>query len=292
MGGPQKNIDVRRLRLTQFFIRPRIERPGHVHVVIRRHQPLDRLPLVLGGIGARSFLGREESGKLFAEFLWVGFVAPAGEAGVPRRRVAIRLQRLGFRLLVALAFEKELLIQVGNEPVKLVRHQEFAVFFQVFDADLFRGMLPVHELKQMEQVERDDKLFGTQPGGVPQDDIVFLPLHHGRILNIAKRGVGFRIVALLCHALSYRSGSIVVRGSLRTKWRLYGPAFSSRKAGLGKSPAVGLRYANPTNGALVCHPRPRSGIQCLCFFLCSKDKDTGFSLIAWIPDQVGDKRRG
>ena len=42
----------------------------------------------------------------------------------------------------------------------------------------------------------------------------------------------------------------------------------------------------------ICHPRHlSSGIQGFCFFFVREENDTGFPYIAWIPDQVRDKRR-
>ena len=57
-----------------------------------------------------------------------------------------------------------------------------------------------HEKTETDKkVERDNEFFRTQPGRVPQDDVLLLALFHGGILNVPKRGIGVRAFGLFRH---------------------------------------------------------------------------------------------
>ena len=79
MGRADDDIDVRLLSFLQFFVGPRIDRPGLLEIVCRRDESFDLLPACSDGLKSGPSFDVKNPSICFFSFCAVGLIAPSGE---------------------------------------------------------------------------------------------------------------------------------------------------------------------------------------------------------------------
>src|SRR5881628_4027969 len=186
--GPEDHEDVGRLGLPHLLVGPGVDRPRGVDLHVRRDDRLERFAGVLRRGTAGPLLRTEKPVKLLLQLLRVGLVALAGEHRRPRGLRAKACQQRLLRRVEPFAFQKQLLVQVRDELVHPLRHEDLSEALEVLARDLVTRVLPVEELDQIEDVGGQKEDSVRNPFWIAQPHGLRLALAHGEELQVAQLG--------------------------------------------------------------------------------------------------------
>src|SRR5881628_2054781 len=166
--GPENHEYVGRLGLPHLLVRPGVDRPRGVDLHVRGDDRLERFAGVLRRGTAGPLLWTEEPVELLLQLLRVGLVALAGEHRRPRGLRAKACKQRPLRRVEPLAFQKQLLVQVPDELVHPLRHEDLPEALEVLARDLVPRVLPIEELNQIEDVGGQKEYPVRYPFGIAQ----------------------------------------------------------------------------------------------------------------------------
>src|SRR5881628_148211 len=186
--GPENHEYVGRLGLAHLPVRPGVDRPRGVDLHVRRDDRLERFAGVLRRGTAGPLLRTEKPVKLLLQLLRVALVALAGEHRRPRGLRAKACQQRLLRRVEPFAFQKQLLVQVRDELVHPLRHEDLSEALEVLARDLVTRVLPVEELDQIEDVGGQKEDSVRNPFWIAQPDGLRLAFPYGEELQVTQLG--------------------------------------------------------------------------------------------------------